>query len=154
VDGFLSVHDVEPREAQHHPVVGDEPVVAPAVPRERLGLGVELVAVGLEHDAQRLVGEVDPSDPAVGVADPELGPHREAGHAQGHRPQDRLEGVGRAGVAGGDDPRHPRPEPGRHVVEHQELLPGDPTVAQRRVDDAEGLVEGQQRTAVVHRAHS
>ena len=63
-----SKHDLLPREAQHEPPARDELVVALAVPRHGRALAVELEAVGLQHDAERVVGEVDPGVEVV-VAD-------------------------------------------------------------------------------------
>lgn len=46
------------REAEHHPPLPDEPILAPAVPSEHLGLTVEFAAVDLDHDPRSFVHEI------------------------------------------------------------------------------------------------
>ena len=53
-------HDLLPGEPQDEPPTNDQPVVAPAVPVERLARAMELEALRLDDDLQALVGEVDP----------------------------------------------------------------------------------------------
>ena len=58
-DPAITTHDVLPGEAQHHPTLGHQLVVAAAVAVKRLPAAVEFEALSLDDDTQPLVGEVD-----------------------------------------------------------------------------------------------
>jgi hypothetical protein len=75
------VHGLHPRHAKHEPAVKGELVVAPAVARDLVALGVELVAVSLDHDAQVAVDEVRVDRP-TGNADRGLWLQPQTWHAK------------------------------------------------------------------------
>ncbi|MEO6998998.1 MAG: hypothetical protein ABI112_13025 [Terracoccus sp.] len=95
-----------PAEPQHEWAAGGELVVPTAVTVEGATFGVELEAVGLGHDLQVGIGEVDAGEEPVG-ADAVLRNHAQAAHPNRARAQHRLEGVRRAAISQPCDPHQP-----------------------------------------------
>ena len=79
---LLTVHRLDPRDAKDQPVVEGGLVVAPAVTHDLVALGVELVAVALDDDAQIAVDQVRVDRPS---RDPNgcLRLQPETGHPEG-----------------------------------------------------------------------
>ena len=144
-------HHVFPREPQQPPAVGDQLVVAPAVPGEVGAAAVMGEAVRLDHDAPLGVPEVD-------VDHRTRGPDLQLGHEPGRAgveddaPQARFERVVGATVGMPGHSQTPCPAgPPSRLGAGEQLPAVDEAQAQCPVGDGQRLGERQQRRAVQDR---